>query len=84
MPRPVLAIFLILLLTLTLRARAESEEYQPSVLIQFAVSDLDRSIEFYRDVVGLEFEFRIDELKWARFKTEVPHPGWISSLAAAT
>jgi len=48
------------------------DSYQPSVLVQFAVSDLDRSVEFYRDVVGLEFELRIEELRWVRFKTAIP------------
>ncbi len=46
-------------------------DFQPAVLVQFAVADLDRSIEFYRDVLGLEFELRIDELQWARFKTAI-------------
>ena len=52
-------------------ADTKSAEFQPAILIQFAVSDLDRSVEFYRDVVGLEMESRIDALKWVRFKTPI-------------
>lgn len=37
------------------------------VLIQVAVADLERSVAFYRDTLGLPFESRIEALKWARF-----------------
>lgn len=42
-------------------------EWGDQVLIQIAVSDLEQSIAFYRDTLGLPFESRIDALRWARF-----------------
>ncbi len=53
-------------------AAPAAPSFQSAILIQFAVSDLERSVVFYRDVVGLEFELQIDALKWARFKTSIP------------
>lgn len=61
-----------------LAAEPRNPTFQSGVLIQFAVSDLARSVRFYRDVVGLEFELQIDELRWARFKTS--NPGVILGL----
>ena len=46
--------------------------YQPVMLVQLAVKDLDRSVKFYGQVLDLELEYRIEELKWAKFKTALP------------
>lgn len=42
-----------------------------TLLIQLRVADLDRSVAFYRDTLGLELELRNDELKWVRMKTGI-------------
>lgn len=41
-------------------------DYEGTLLVQLAVSDLDRAIAFYRDVLGFRLEERDDALKWAR------------------
>lgn len=38
--------------------------------VLYEVSDMDRSIAFYRDVLGLELETLIEEVQWAEFKAE--------------
>ena len=43
-----------------------SVEYQGTLLVQLAVSDLDRAIGFYCEVLGFELEERNESLKWAR------------------
>ena len=45
---------------------AQSAWAARSVLIQLRVSDLDRSVAFYRDTLGLTLESRDDALGWAR------------------
>ncbi len=52
-------------------APPERVRWQPTVLVQLAVGDLDRSIAFYRDTLGFELELRDDELGWARIATGI-------------
>lgn len=35
--------------------------------VSYEVSDLDRSVEFYRDVLGLKLLWKNDEFGWAEF-----------------
>jgi catechol 2,3-dioxygenase-like lactoylglutathione lyase family enzyme len=35
------------------------------------VSDLDRSIDWYRDALGFELDYRIDEYGWCELRTPV-------------
>lgn len=47
-------------------------EYRPSLLVQIGVSDLDRSIRFYRDLLGFTVTERRDDLQFAHLSTNVP------------
>ncbi len=40
-------------------------EYRPSLLVQLAVSDLDRSIRFYTETLGFVLTERRDDLRFA-------------------
>jgi predicted enzyme related to lactoylglutathione lyase len=42
--------------------------YQDAVLVQLAVTDLDRAVRFYTEVLEMELELRNDDLGWARVK----------------
>ena len=46
--------------------------YRPGLLIQLGVSDLDRAIEFYTDVLEFELTERRDDLRFAHLDTNVP------------
>jgi predicted enzyme related to lactoylglutathione lyase len=50
----------------------EHTAYEPSLLIQVAVADLDRAIRFYTEILGLQLESRSEELQWARIKMGIP------------
>lgn len=45
--------------------------YKGTLLVQMRVADLDRSITFYRDVLGLRLKLRNDALHWAKFDTGI-------------
>ena len=56
-------------------ARAERQQaiaYEPGLLIQFGVSNLDRSIAFYTNTLGFELTERRNDLKFAHIQTNVP------------
>jgi len=46
---------------------AGSVEYVGTLLVQLRVADLERSVTFYRDVLGLRLKHRNDALKWVKF-----------------
>lgn len=48
-----------------------SVAYAGTLLVQLRVADLDRSVAFYRDVLGLRLKLRNDALKWAKFDTGI-------------
>lgn len=48
------------------------ENYDNEVTCAIGVSDLNKSINWYKDVLGFELHFRGDEMGWAEFKTSVP------------
>lgn len=69
------AAVILLVATSAAIARAESDAttepadqiaWQPTLLVQLRVADLDRSIAFYRDTLGFKLEHRNDEINWAR------------------
>lgn len=47
-------------------------EYRPSVVVQLAVSDLDRAIRFYEGVLDFTVTERRDDLGFAHVQTNVP------------
>jgi predicted enzyme related to lactoylglutathione lyase len=46
--------------------------YRPTLLIQLAVSDLDRAVMFYTTVLRFTLTERRDDLKFAHINTNVP------------
>lgn len=53
------------------RWRASAIGYQPTLLVQLGVSDLDRAIAFYCDVLDFDLELRNDAIRWARVKPDI-------------
>ena len=47
------------------KARTSALGYRASLLVQMRVSDLDRAVAFYRDVLDFDVVLRSDELQWA-------------------
>ena len=50
-----------------------SPGYRGTLLVQLGVKDLDRSIQFYTEVMGFKLERRDDSLRWARIDPGVGH-----------
>ena len=46
--------------------------YRPTLLVQIGVANLDRSIHFYRDMLGFRVTERRDDLQFAHLATNVP------------
>jgi predicted enzyme related to lactoylglutathione lyase len=46
--------------------------YRPTVVLQLSVTDLDKSIAFYEQVLGFKTIERRDDLKFAHVETNVP------------
>jgi catechol 2,3-dioxygenase-like lactoylglutathione lyase family enzyme len=46
--------------------------YRPTLLVQIGVANLDRSIQFYRDMLGFRVTERRDDLQFAHLATNVP------------
>ncbi len=44
--------------------------YDGIITAALNVSDLDKSIAWYRDVLGFELIYRLDDMGWCEFKTE--------------
>ncbi len=54
-------------------AKAAPVQYEHSLLVQLAVEDLDRAIDFYTNTLNLTLEARNDDIAWARIATGIPN-----------
>jgi catechol 2,3-dioxygenase-like lactoylglutathione lyase family enzyme len=66
---------------------AEPINYAPGVTLSMSVSDMDRGIAWYEDVLGFKLLYRMDHLGWCELEssvkdvnvglsvTETPNPG---------
>ena len=43
--------------------------YSGNVVFSIDVSNLDKAIEWYRDVLGLELDYKLDDMGWCEMKT---------------
>lgn len=53
-------------------AQGEGPYYRPTVVLQIGVSNLDKSIAFYEQVMGFKTIERRDDLQFAHVETNVP------------
>ena len=44
-------------------------EYQGDITLATSVTDLDRSIAWFKDILGFELVFRMDDAGWAELKS---------------
>ncbi len=47
-------------------------DYVPELTASMGVTDIDRSIAWYRDVLGFTLMYRADEIGWCELSTGVP------------
>jgi predicted enzyme related to lactoylglutathione lyase len=55
--------------------------YRQELTISVRVSDLDRAIEWYRDTLGFELAYKLDDMGWCELKTA--HDGVTVGLGQA-
>jgi CreA protein len=48
-------------------------EYNQNLVISVGVSDLDKAIEWYGDVLGLELVYKLDQHGWCEMATATKH-----------
>ena len=48
------------------------KNYDGAVTCAIGVNDMNKSIEWYKEVLGFELLFKGDEIGWCEFKTPVP------------
>ena len=48
-------------------------DYSKSLTISVNVSDLERAIEWYQDVLGLELVYKLDQYGWCELATATKH-----------
>ncbi len=47
--------------------------YTNSIVVVMPAKDFQKSCDWYRDVLGLEMLYAIEEVPWAEFATDVPN-----------
>lgn len=50
---------------------AEKIDYAPGLTLSISVSDLDRGIAWYEDVLGFKLQYRMDHLGWCELESSV-------------
>lgn len=48
-------------------------EYSQNMVISIGVSDLDRAIEWYKDALGLELVYKLEQYGWCEMSTATKH-----------
>jgi len=48
-------------------------DYDQNMVISIGVSDLDRAIEWYKDVLGFELVYKLDKYGWCEMATATKH-----------
>jgi catechol 2,3-dioxygenase-like lactoylglutathione lyase family enzyme len=48
-------------------------DYSQNLVISIGVSDLDRAIEWYKDALGLELVYKLDQYGWCEMSTATKH-----------
>ena len=48
-------------------------DYSQNLVISVGVSDLERAIEWYKDVLGLELVYKLDQYGWCEMSTATKH-----------
>ena len=56
----------------SLNAAGQALGYTGGLTISMQVTDLERSIAFYQDVVGFTLQYKVDEIGWCELETSVP------------
>jgi len=67
-----LAVLAAVIATSIAAAQTEGPHYRPSVVLQIGVSNLEKSIAFYEQVMGFKTVERRDDLQFAHVETNVP------------
>ncbi len=52
--------------------RLESLGFKPTVVASTSVSNLEQSIKWYSEKLGLELIYKVDEIAWCEMTTPVP------------
>jgi predicted enzyme related to lactoylglutathione lyase len=51
---------------------ADALGYTGNVVFSIDVSDLDKAIEWYSQTLGLELDYKMEDIGWCEFKTSTP------------